>query len=105
MSSATSTMKTSIPTGTAGSTESTSSKACGGAGVAFLSFIVLWLFLWMILITFRPAIVRAPCEPGVEPHREPVVWAEPGRAFIVSLVLALIIMIIVWLFMMTRVVA
>lgn len=72
---------------------------------ALTSFFLMWSFLTLVLIVFRPSWVCVPCRDGeaaVVEGRPPV---EPkvdyAKSFIVALVVTLVVMLIAWLVMAT----
>jgi len=71
-------------------------KALGGV----FGFFLLWVFIWILVFTFRPSIVRYPDDCAGYPRGEGVYdyrYADPARVLVTSLVITLIIFIIIWL--------
>lgn len=71
-------------------------KRCAGVGFAILVFFVIWIFFWVLLFTFAPsAVQQTDCENSRNcPNGKP----DAGKCFVGSLIIALIIMVVVWLF-------
>lgn len=77
-----------------------------GAWAGLTSFFLMWSFLYIVLVVFRPSWVcvarvgtdailvrESACKESVE--------LDQGRAFVVSLVITLVVMLVVWLVMAT----
>jgi uncharacterized membrane protein (DUF485 family) len=69
---------------------------------ALTSFFLMWTFLTIVLIVFRPAWVCCGREVGcdsvvVERDCKRNAELDYGRAFVVALIITLVVMLIVWL--------
>lgn len=62
------------------------------------SFFLMWSFLYIVLIVFRPSWVCLGTEVlVVDPLLKNRPAVDEGRAFVVALIITLIVMLIVWL--------
>lgn len=89
-------MSNAIPTVLASTGTPAGYMLMGGLATAVFMFIVFFTLLWVIFFTFRPSFVRI-VEPG-ETKPAPNAPADPARAFVAALVIALLIVVIVWMF-------
>lgn len=68
---------------------------------ALTSFFLMWSFLYIVLVVFRPSWVCVVTREGevvvTDPHYKGQPQIEQGRAFVVALVITLVVMLIVWL--------
>jgi ABC-type Fe3+ transport system permease subunit len=64
------------------------------AGGVILLYFLLFCVVFIVLITFNPGFVQKPANPGSDPQ------PDFGKCFATSLVVALILCIIIWLFLM-----
>lgn len=77
-----------------------------GVWAALTSFFLMWSFLYIVLVVFRPSwvcVVRAGPDSVIvreSPAKESL-ELDQARAFVVALVITLIVMLIVWLVMAT----
>lgn len=64
-------------------------------GVAVMSFIIVMTFAWVILYSFNPKFVRM-----VDDSGSPQVNGapDPARCFIASLIVALLVVVVTWMF-------
>lgn len=67
-----------------------------GLGAAFLIFLVIMTIVWVILFSFRPSFVRVINRGEIQPA--PDAPADPARCFVAALIIALLIVVIVWMF-------
>lgn len=63
-------------------------------GAAIMLYLVLFCVSFIVLITFNPGFVQKPANPGFDPQ------PDFGKCFVISLIVALILCIIIWLFLM-----
>lgn len=73
-----------------------------GVWAALTSFFLMWSFLYIVLVVFRPGwVCNSPCrevevgclDGGVKNE----VRVDQTRAFVIALIITLIVMLIVWL--------
>lgn len=73
---------------------------------AITSFFLMWSFLYIVLVVFRPSwvcVARVGAD-AVLVREAPVKDAldlDQGRAFVVALIITLVVMLVVWLVMAT----
>ena len=76
-----------------------------GVWAGLTSFFLMWSFLYIVLVVFRPNWVCVAAVQGEVLVVDPLLKANPaidqGRAFVVALIITLIVMLIVWLVMAT----
>lgn len=76
-----------------------------GVWAGLTSFFLMWSFLYIVLVVFRPNWVCVACPQADVLVVDPALRASPaidqGRAFVVALIITLIVMLIVWLVMAT----
>lgn len=76
-----------------------------GVWAGLTSFFLMWSFLYIVLVVFRPSWVCVAARDGEVLVVDPALKANPnidqGRAFVVALIVTLIVMLIVWLVMAT----
>lgn len=72
-------------------------------GMCVVVFFLLWIFIWILIVSFRPTYFRycqdAWCYPEGAIDNIP---CDPARALIGSLIITLVIMIIAWLVMAAK---
>lgn len=69
-----------------------------GAGIwaAIAGFVLILSFIWIILFSFRPTFVRYIIKGEQKPLEDAP--ADPARCFVAALIIALLIVIIAWMF-------
>lgn len=76
-----------------------------GVWAGLTSFFLMWSFLYIVLVVFRPNWVCVATPQGDVLVVDPAMKASPaidqGRAFVVALIVTLVIMLIAWLVMAT----
>lgn len=79
-----------------------------GVWAALTSFFLMWTFLYVVLVVFRPSwvcCVRVKDEACYVKDRDcaqkDCFDLDQGRAFVVALIITLVVMLIVWLIMAT----
>lgn len=76
-----------------------------GVWAALTSFFLMWVFLYVVLVVFRPSWVVVPYREGevvvVDPAMKTGPQVDQGRAFVVALIITLVVMLIVWLVLAT----
>lgn len=77
-----------------------------GVWAALTSFFLMWTFLYVVLVVFRPSwvcVVRAGPDALLpkDVSAKEALELDQARAFVVALVITLIVMLIVWLVMAT----
>ncbi len=77
-----------------------------GAWAGLTSFFLMWSFLYIVLVVFRPGWVCAAAREGevvvVDPVRA-TPQVDQARAFVVALIITLVVMLIFWLVAATAV--
>ena len=71
-----------------------------GVWAALTSFFLMWSFLYIVLVVFRPSWVCVAREATLDSLVGTPAGAlalDQGRAFVVALIITLIVMLIVWL--------
>lgn len=73
-----------------------------GVWAGLTSFFLLWSFLYIVLVVFRPSWVCVATREGpelvvVDPAVKAAPGVDQGRAFVVALIITLVVMLIVWL--------
>uniref|UniRef100_A0A6C0BES5 Uncharacterized protein n=1 Tax=viral metagenome TaxID=1070528 RepID=A0A6C0BES5_9ZZZZ len=75
-----------------------------GVWAALTSFFLMWSFLYIVLIVFRPSwvcIARDVTLDTLSVGPKEALAIDQGRAFVVALIITLIVMLIVWLVVAT----
>lgn len=75
-----------------------------GVWAGLTSFFLMWSFLYIVLVVFRPTwvcVVREEPLVVVDPLLKATPGVDHGRAFVVALIITLIVMLIVWLVLAT----
>lgn len=73
-----------------------------GVWAGLTSFFLMWSFLYIVLVVFRPSWVCVDTCKGtevvvVDPALKGTPGVDQGRAFVVALIITLVVMLIVWL--------
>ena len=67
---------------------------------ALTSFFLMWSFLYIVLVVFRPSwvcIAREAVVDSLVTTPAGLVALDHGRAFVIALIITLVVMLIVWL--------
>lgn len=67
----------------------------GQVWAALTSFFLMWSFLYIVLVVFRPSWVCVAQQGCVDLTTSPL-QLDQGRAFVVALIITLVVMLIVW---------
>ena len=72
----------------------------GQVWAALTSFFLMWSFVYIVLVVFRPSwvcVTREACAEALVTGPAGQLALDQGRAFVVALIITLVVMLIVWL--------